>query len=137
MGQFISGWPGQKTLRGHSQDFSKGGGGTEATHQIVMLTSTPCMFQTRAIDENTSKKKFLKSGLFNNGFYGQDIVMVFSPPEYCRLFYSKEGLPRGDHRHPRTPPSYAPALKARRINILNSRNYILLKVTKKESITGH
>ena len=38
----------------------------------------------------TKKKKFLKSGLFNNGFYGQDIFMAFSPPEYCRLFAQKK-----------------------------------------------
>ena len=38
-------------------------------------------------DENTLKQnKFQKSGLFNNGFYGQDIVMAFLSPKYCRLF---------------------------------------------------
>ena len=26
----------------------------------------------------------------NNGFYGQDIVMAFSPPEYCWLFAQKK-----------------------------------------------
>ena len=46
-------------------------------------------------DENTLKQnKFQKSGLFNNGFYGQDIVMAFLPPEYCRLFAFKNGLQR-------------------------------------------
>ena len=45
--------------QGRSQDFLKGGGGggggvvTEATHQIVMSTST---LKTRAVDENTLQK---------------------------------------------------------------------------------
>ena len=42
-----------------------------------------------------TKNKFLKSGLFNNGFYGQDIVMAFSPPEYCRLFAQKKAYQGG------------------------------------------
>ena len=33
--------------------------------------------------------------LFNNGFYGQDIVMAFSPPEYCRLFAQKKAYQGG------------------------------------------
>ena len=34
---------------------------------------------TGAVDENTlQKNKFKKSGLLNNGFYGQDIVKAFS-----------------------------------------------------------
>ena len=70
----------------------------------------PYELKKRAVDENTlQKNKFQKSGLFNNGFYGQDIVMAFSPPEYCRL--GLQGLPWGGHGHPRPPPpppSYAP-----------------------------
>ena len=52
--------------------------------------------------------------LFNNGFYGQDIVMAFSPPEDCRLFVQKKAYQGGGgkgHQHPRTPPSYAPVMK--------------------------
>ena len=54
------------------------------------------------------KNKFLKSGLFNNGiFYGQDIIMAFSPAEYCRLFAEKKAY-QGGSRSPQDPPSYAP-----------------------------
>ena len=42
--------------------------------------------------------------LFNNGFYGQDIVMAFSPPEYCRLFAQKKAYQGGV----RTPPLATP-----------------------------
>ena len=63
------------------------------------------------------KKQILKSGLFNNGFYGQDIVMVFSPTEYCRLFAQKKAYQGGGHGHPRTPPSYAPALDVRMMDL--------------------
>ena len=40
-----------------------------------------------------------------NGFYGQDIVMTFSPNEYCRLFTQKKASQGGGggHVHPRTP----------------------------------
>ena len=41
------------------------------------------------------KTNFKKSGLFNNGFYGQDIVMAFSPPEYCMLFAQKKAYEGG------------------------------------------
>ena len=41
------------------------------------------------------KTNFKKSGLFNNGFYGQDIVIAFSPPEYCRLFAQKKAYQGG------------------------------------------
>ena len=44
---------------------------------------------------------------------------------------------KGGSRAPQDPPGYTPALKTRCINILNGRNYILVKVTKKESIIGH
>ena len=46
--------------------------------------------------------------LFNNGFYGQDIVMAFSPPEYCRLFAQRRPT-TGGSRAPQDspPPSYA------------------------------
>ena len=39
----------------------------------------------------------------NDGFYGQDIVMAFSPPEYCRWFAQKKAY-EGGHGDPRTPP---------------------------------
>ena len=43
----------------------------------------PYLLNTRAADEKTLiENKFQKSGLFNNGFYGQE----FAPTEYCRLF---------------------------------------------------
>ena len=41
------------------------------------------------------KKQILKKWAFNNGFYGQDIVMAFSPPEYCRLFAQKKAYQGG------------------------------------------
>ena len=57
------------------------------------------------------KTNFKKSGLFNNGFYGQDIVMAFSPPEYCRLFAQKKAYQGGvtapqDPSHPSYTPDY-------------------------------
>ena len=62
-------------VQGRSQDFSRGGGVTEATHQIVKahinLRQEPL---TKILYKKTN---FKKSGLFNNGFYGQDIVMAF------------------------------------------------------------
>ena len=48
--------------------------------------------------------------LFNNGFYGQDIVKAFSPPEYCRLFAQKKAYQGGVTGTPGPPPSYAPDL---------------------------
>ena len=33
--------------------------------------------------------------LFSNGFYGQDIVIAFLPPEYCRLFAQKKAYEGG------------------------------------------
>ena len=49
------------------------------------------------------KTNFKKSGLFNNGFYGQAIVMTISPPEYCRLFAQKKAY-QGGSRAPQDPP---------------------------------
>ena len=37
-------------------------------------------------------------------------VLAFSQPEYCRLFEYKNGLLRGGHGHPRTPPPLATPL---------------------------
>ena len=46
----------------------------------------------RAADENTLiQNTFSKSKLFNDGFYGQDIGMAFSPPEHCRLLAQDRG----------------------------------------------
>ena len=64
------------------------------------------------------KTNLKKSGLFNNGFYGQYIVMTFSPPEYCRLFAQKKayqggltGTPGPPSPFPPPPPhSYAPVI---------------------------
>lgn len=42
-----------------------------------------------------------------NGFYGQGIVMAFSPPDYCRLFALKKTYQGGGYGHPGTPPGYA------------------------------
>ena len=44
------------------------------------------------------------------GFYGQDIVMAFSPPEYCRLFAQKKAYQGGvtGTPGPSPLPSYAP-----------------------------
>ena len=55
------------------------------------------------------KKTNFKKVFFNNGFYGQDIVMAFSPPEYCRLFTQKKAYQGGFTGTPGPPPSYAPA----------------------------
>ena len=53
--------------------------------------------------------------LFNNGFYGQDIVMAFSPPEYCRFFAQKKDYQGGVTGTPGPPPSYAPEVKEARL----------------------
>ena len=64
----------------------------------------PYQLQTRAVDENTSQNFFFKkNGLFNNGFYGQDIVMAFSPTEYCRLFAQKKAYQGGVTGNPGPP----------------------------------
>ena len=46
-----------------------------------------------------TKKQMLKKWAFQQwlSIYGQDIVMAFSPPEYCRFLCRKEGLPRRGH----------------------------------------
>ena len=54
--------------------------------------------------------------LFNNGSYGQDIVMAFSPPKYCRLFAQKKAYQGGVTGTPGPPPSYAPAHEIRGTN---------------------
>ena len=46
-------------------------------------------------------------GFSTNGFYAQDIVMAFSPPEYCRLFAQKKAYQGGVTGTP-GPPSYTP-----------------------------
>ena len=64
----------------------------------------PYLLKTRAVDENTlQKNKFKKSGLFKNGFYGQDIVMAFSPPEYFRLFAQEKAYQGGVTGTPEPP----------------------------------
>ena len=96
--------------QGRSQDFSKGGSQRLLT-TLSCRPPRPYYLKTRAVDENTSQKnKFSKSGLFNNGFDGQDIFMAFSPPEYCRLFAQKMAYQGGVTGTPGPPPpSYAPA----------------------------
>ena len=46
----------------------------------------------------------------NYGFYGQDIVMAFSPPEYCRLFAQKKAYQGGGGGSlaPQDPPFLPP-----------------------------
>ena len=93
-------------LQGRSQDFLKGGGVTEATHRCslscisglsrIIAAWRPISTKGKSRwRKYFTKKKNLKSGLFNNGFYGQDIVMAFSPPEYCRLFAQKKAYQGG------------------------------------------
>ena len=59
---------------------------SEGTHQIVM----------------SIQKKVLKKALF---YYGQDIVMAFSPPVVGCLV--KKSLAKGGSRAPQDPPGYA------------------------------
>ena len=56
------------------------------------------------------KTNFKKSGLFHNGFYGQDIVMAFLPPEYCRLFAQKKAYQGGVTGTP-GPPLATPLVR--------------------------
>ena len=64
--------------------------------KYLPVSDRSCHHLGGAVDENTlQKNKFLKSGLFNNGFYCQDIVMAFSLPEYCRLFAQKKAYQGG------------------------------------------
>ena len=102
--------------QGHSQDFWRGGGGGGGVTDRDTIRGLPAIYGLyrcspsyisglcriiaawRLIltkDKSRWRKYFtknqiLKSGLFKNGFYGQDIVMAFSPPEYCRLFAQKK-----------------------------------------------
>ena len=41
----------------------------------------------------------------------QDIVMAFSPPEYCRLFAQKKAYQGGVTGTPGPPPTYAPVCR--------------------------
>ena len=102
--------------RGVARIFQRGGGEgvTEATHKIVMSTSTPMLTKTKL------KTNFKKSGLFNNGFYGQDIVMAFSPPEYCRLFAQKEAYQGGVTGSP-GPPLATPLVCMHNENEMKSK----------------
>ena len=72
----------------------------------IIAVWRPILTKEERLTKILYKKKNLKSGLFNNGFYGQDIVMAFSPPEYCRLFAQKKAY-RGGEAY---PPSYAPVV---------------------------
>ena len=107
----LNAWTGvtHKRFRGRSQDFSKGG-------SQRLLTRLPCRpprahlyyrgmkaqmkahinWRQEPLTKILYKKtNFKKSGLFNNGFYGQAIVMAISPPEYCRLFAQKKAYQGG------------------------------------------
>ena len=67
----------------------------------------------KALDKSRWRKHFTKnkkSGLLNNGFYGQGIVMAFSPPEHCRLFAQKKAYKGGVTGTSGPPSSYAPVL---------------------------
>ena len=102
--------------RGVARIFQRGGGEgvTEATHKIVMSTSTPILTKTKL------KTNFKKSGLFNNGFYGQDIVMAFSPPEYCRLFAQRRPT-KGGSRAPQDLPLATPLVCVHNENEMKSK----------------
>ena len=57
------------------------------------------------------KTNFKKVGFSTMAFYGQDIVMAFLPPEYCRLFAQKKAHQGGVTGTPGPPPpSYTPVL---------------------------
>ena len=96
------------------------GGVTEATHQTIYglyLCSPLCISGLSRIiaawrpiltkDKSrwrkyfTKKKKNYKSVLFNNGFYGQDIVMAFSPPlDILGCLLKRRPTKGGDDGHP-------------------------------------
>ena len=103
--------------QGRSQNFSKGGSQRLLT-RLSCRPPRPYQLKTRAVDETTlQKNKFKKSGLFNNGFYGQDIVMSFSPPEYCRMFAQKKAY-QGGSRAPQDPTPPPPQLRPCRVPLL-------------------
>lgn len=71
---------------------------------------------TRAADENTNFKKV--------GSSGQNVVMAFSPPEYCRSFSLKKnaGLQRrGGLRAPQDSPKFAKSYA-------NCKSYLILQL---------
>ena len=107
-----------KKETGAKPGFSKWGA-TETTHQIVMSTSMvytavlPCVSVGSVVlsrhecpllskDKSRYRKYFTKNQILKKWafqqwlfIYGQDIVMAFSPPEYCRLFAQKKAYQGG------------------------------------------
>ena len=60
-----------------------------------------------------TKKQILKKWAFQQwlSIYGQDIVMAFSPPEYCRLFAQKKAYQGGWGTGTPGPPPLATPLE--------------------------
>ena len=108
-------------LQGRSQDFSKGG-----SQRLLTRCSPSCISGLSRIiaawrsiltkDKSRWWKHFTKNLILKKWAFQQWLLR----PRYChgvfatwilQVVCSKEGLPRGGHGHPRTPPSYAPGLK--------------------------
>ena len=90
--------------QGRSQDFSKG-----ASQRLLTRLSCRIIAVWRPIltkDRSRWRKYFTKKKIFKKWASQQWLLR----PRYCHGVFvcSKEGLPRGGHGHPRTPPSYAP-----------------------------
>ena len=107
-------------LQGRSQDFSKGG-----SRRLLTPCSPSCISGLSRIiaawrpiltkDKSRWRKYFTKKQILRKWAFQQWLLW----PRYCHCVFatwilwavcSKEGLPRGGHGHPRTPPSYAPAV---------------------------
>ena len=110
----------QGSLQGRSQDFSNGGSQRLLTRSpsgdcrlyMVYTAAFPRVSAGSVVlsrregprQEPLTKTLYKKSGLFHDGFYGQDIVMAFSPPEHCRLFAQKKAYKGGVTGTPGPPP---------------------------------
>ena len=72
-----------------------------------------------------------------NGFYGQDIVMASSPPEYCWLFALKKTDQGGGSQAPQDPPWLRPRYDSLYHNIiLNEVQEQVLNLVGRSSFTS-
>ena len=111
------------SLQGCSQDFSRGGvtAGTPSGDRRLYKVYTTALPRVSAgsvvliiaawrpiltKDKSRWQKYFTKKQILKKWAFQQWLLQ----PRHCHgVFTTWKGLPRGGHRHPRNPPSYAPA----------------------------
>ena len=102
--------------RGVARIFQKGGAGAGGGHRqghhpgiadymsdYIWFIPLLSLVNQRAQSYYRGMKAHIK-----DGFYGQDIVMAFLPPEYCRLFAQKKAYQGGVAGTPGPPPPATP-----------------------------